>query len=468
MQFSDLSLAPPILDAVRSEGYETPTPIQAETIPPALKGRDVLGCAQTGTGKTAAFALPILHRLHTSEVDRTKRNQRVIPRALILSPTRELADQIAESFDTYGANLGLRHTVVYGGVRQFKQVRALQKGVDILVATPGRLMDLMDQGYVDLSAVQTFVLDEADRMLDMGFIKPIRTIAAEMPRKRQTLFFSATMPPAIEALSSALLNNPFKVHVTPEPSAAPLIDQYLYMIDSQHKPTLLRHLLEDRDVKKAVVFMRTKHAADKLAKKLHREGVSTDSIHGNKSQAQRTRALNAFRSGRARVLVATDVAARGLDVDGITHVFNFNLPNEPEAYVHRIGRTGRAGAMGRAISFCAADERGFLRSIEKLTGDRMPSVGLPAELPELTAPQRPEIRVQRDDGRGGRGNDHSSRPNRRRRPGGNPGYSEDRPGERNGASRPGKKRPAKAGGKPKPARRGSSTPQGGKGAGNRG
>lgn len=496
MHFSDLELAKPILDAITAEGYETPTPIQAQSIPPALKGRDVLGCAQTGTGKTAAFALPILHRLHTADADRTKRGGRVLPRALILSPTRELADQIAESFESYGSNLGLRHTVVYGGVRQFKQVRALQKGVDILVATPGRLMDLMDQGYVDLSAIEIFVLDEADRMLDMGFIKPIRTIAAKMPRKRQTLFFSATMPPAIKGLVTELLHNPAQISVTPVASAAPLIDQSLYMIDSEHKPTLLRHLLEDREVTRAVVFMRTKHGADKLAKKLTREGVSADSIHGNKSQAQRTRALQAFRSGRARVLVATDVAARGLDVDAISHVFNFNLPNEPEAYVHRIGRTGRAGATGRAISFCAADERGFLRSIERLTGDRMPEVSLPEDVEGLTGPQRPEVRVQRDGGGGGRHNDHTGRPNRRRRPanaggegGGRPGgfggQHADRGGPQSGG-RPTKKRNGKPGGrtggpaaggagggagggaKPKKvARRGNSTPQGGKGAGSR-
>jgi ATP-dependent RNA helicase RhlE len=471
MHFSDLDLAKPILDAIRSEGYESPTPIQAQAIPPALKGRDLLGCAQTGTGKTAAFALPILNRLHTSQPDRSIRGSRILPRALILSPTRELADQIAESFDAYGINTGLRHTVVYGGVRQFKQVRALQKGIDILVATPGRLMDLMDQGYVDLSAIEVFVLDEADRMLDMGFIKPIRTIAGEMPRKRQTLFFSATMPPAIEDLASALLHNPAKISIAPIAANVPQIDQSLYMIDSEHKPALLRHLLDDKAVTRAVVFMRTKHGADKLAKKLTREGVSTDSIHGNKSQAQRSRALNSFRSGRSRVLVATDVAARGLDVDGISHVFNFNLPNEPEAYVHRIGRTGRAGATGRAISFCAADERGFLRSIERLTGDRMPANELPSELPELTAPQRPEIRVQRDGGQGGFGgrrNDHSGRPNRSRRPGARPTAEGGRSGERTGGPRPGKKRPAGAGGKPKAARRGGNAPQGGKGAGKRG
>ncbi len=374
LHFSSLDLASPILDAVTREGYDTPTPIQAQAIPPILAGRDMLGCAQTGTGKTAAFALPILHHLHTAPTDTTRRGP-AVARALILSPTRELATQIADSFDTYGRGLGLRTAVIFGGVKQTPQVRRLRAGVDIIVATPGRLMDLMDQGYVDLRGVTHFVLDEADRMLDMGFIQPIRRIGAALPTQRQTLLFSATMPPNISRLADSLLRDPARIAVTPVASAAPKIAQSLYMVDNQHKLALLQKLLDDRTVERALVFTRTKHGADNLSRKLSRSGVAADSIHGNKSQAQRQRALEAFRSGRARVLVATDVAARGLDVDAISHVFNYNLPNEPEAYVHRIGRTGRAGALGIAISFCDREERGFLRAIEQLVGARMTAEG---------------------------------------------------------------------------------------------
>jgi ATP-dependent RNA helicase RhlE len=389
--FADLALEPALLAALAAEGYETPTPIQARCIPPALDGKDLLGCAQTGTGKTAAFALPVIHRLMTS----TKRPLRTpnspkrkgnrhtparTPRALVLSPTRELADQIAESFATYGSGAGLRGTVIYGGVSQFRQVKSLQRGVDILVATPGRLLDLMDQGHVDLSSIEIFVLDEADRMLDMGFINPIRKIAEAFPAKPQTMLFSATMPGPIARLADTLLANPVKVEVTPVASAAPLIDQSLYLVDGAHKHALLTHLLEDAGVERAVVFTRTKHGAEKLAKALGKAGIRAESIHGNKNQNQRTRALDAFRSGRSRVLVATDVAARGLDVDGISHVFNFNLPNEPEAYVHRIGRTGRAGATGKAIAFCARDERGFLHAIERLTKNTLDTTPLPGHL----------------------------------------------------------------------------------------
>ncbi|USO00354.1 MAG: DEAD/DEAH box helicase [Phycisphaeraceae bacterium] len=380
MRFAQLELAKPILDAVAREGYDTPTPIQARCIPPALAGRDVLGCAQTGTGKTAAFALPILQRLHTTNRKVNGKGGRVPPRALILSPTRELADQIAESFAVYGSNTRIRGTVVYGGVSQHRQVRALERGVDVLVATPGRLLDLMDQGYIDLRAIEVFVLDEADRMLDMGFINPIRRIAGSMPAKRQTMLFSATMPRAIEQLADSLLINPEKVSVDPVASAAPLIEQSVIMVDGAHKPALLRGLLDDPGVRRAVVFTRTKHGAEKLAKTLGKSGVAAESIHGNKSQSQRTRALDSFRAGRSRVLVATDVAARGLDVDGITHVINFNLPNEPEAYVHRIGRTGRAGAAGVALSFCDRDERAYLRAIEKLTGTKVPPMPIPEGL----------------------------------------------------------------------------------------
>jgi len=378
-QFSSLGLSGPILAALADEGYATPTPIQSQAIPPILEGRDLLGCAQTGTGKTAAFALPILHRLDAEPIDKSRRGP-ALPRVLVLSPTRELATQIGDSFASYGAHTGLVHAVIYGGVSQFHQEKALRRGVDILVATPGRLMDLMNQGLMNFSRVHTLVLDEADRMLDMGFIDPIRRISAALPSPRQTLLFSATMPPEIAKLAHSLLRNPVKISVTPVASAAPLIEQSVYMVMRKSKQALLEHMLADTALERALVFTRTKHGADRVSKQLLRAGVSAQAIHGNKSQNQRERALASFRNGRARVLVATDVAARGLDVDGITHVFNFDLPNEPEAYVHRIGRTGRAGATGKAISFCDAEERGFLRAIERLTGQRLPAG---ANLPDL-------------------------------------------------------------------------------------
>jgi ATP-dependent RNA helicase RhlE len=384
LQFSSLGLADPILRALNTEGYTTPTPIQAQAIPPVMEGRDLLGCAQTGTGKTAAFALPILHRLAAQPVDKARRGP-ALPRVLVLSPTRELATQIGESFAAYGRHTGLTHTVIFGGVSQFHQVKALQRGVDILVATPGRLIDLMEQRLVNLSAVRVLVLDEADRMLDMGFIQPIRRIVAALPdpRSRQTLLFSATMPREIMHLADSLLRDPVKVAVTPVSSAVPLIEQSLYMVQRNSKQALLERLLDSPEVARAVVFTKTKHGADRVARRLARAGVSSDAIHGNKAQNQRTRALDAFRSGRVRVLVATDVAARGLDVDGITHVFNFDLPMEPEAYVHRIGRTGRAGATGVAVSFCDNEERGLLRDIEKLTGKAVPRRETPTDLPVI-------------------------------------------------------------------------------------
>lgn len=376
--FDKLGLSPALLRAVTAEGYTTPTPIQAASIPPVLAGRDVLGCAQTGTGKTAAFSLPILDLLSEDGADR-RRGGRRLPRVLILSPTRELATQIADSIRTYGRHTRLKHVVIYGGVSQHRQVRALDAGVDIIVATPGRLMDLMEQGFVDLTEVETFILDEADRMLDMGFIQPIRQIAQSIPQDRQTLLFSATMPASISKLANSLLRDPVRISVTPVASAAPLIDQTLYMVPGEQKAALLVHMLQDAEIESAVVFVRTKHGADRLTKRLTKGKIRAESIHGNKSQNQRQRALDSFRSGQARVLVATDVAARGLDVDGITHVFNFDLPNEPEAYVHRIGRTGRAGATGFAISFCSREERGFLRSIERLVGERMTPTEMPSD-----------------------------------------------------------------------------------------
>lgn len=394
--FETLGLSTPILRALRDEGYTTPTPIQARAVGPAIQGKDLLGCAQTGTGKTAAFALPILHRLSIA-AQRPPHGARN-PRCLVLSPTRELATQIGASFAAYGRHTGLSHTVIFGGVGQSPQVRALQQGVDILVATPGRLMDLMQQRLVNVRDVCIFVLDEADRMLDMGFIQPIRRIAAALPQPpaRQTLLFSATMPTAIQALAASLLHQPTHIAVTPVASAAPLIEQSVYQVARPQKTALLRHMLQDRAVHRALVFTKTKYGAERLSRHLNQAGIASDSIHGNKAQNQRRRALDRFRSGNARVLVATDVAARGLDVDGISHVFNYDLPMEPEAYVHRIGRTGRAGARGSAISFCDREEFQQLRAIERLIGQRVPAAATPAALPESPPPsdhRRPRQRA---------------------------------------------------------------------------
>ncbi len=394
MTFTELSLSPVLLRALEQEGYTTPTPIQAQAIPHVLAGRDVLGCAQTGTGKTAAFVLPMLQRLMSQPVDKTARGP-ARARALILSPTRELACQIADSVGAYGRESGLTHTTIYGGVSQFHQERALRRGVDIIVATPGRLIDLIEQRLVDLSCVQTFVLDEADRMLDMGFIKPIRQIAGLTPKTRQTLLFSATMPGEIVKLAESLLKDPVRVSVTPVASAAPKITQSLYMVHRQQKQSLLELLLREGGKTRVVVFTKTKHGADKVGKRLMQAGIGAETIHGNKAQNARKRALDAFKSGKSRVLVATDVAARGLDVDDVSHVINFDLPMEPEAYVHRIGRTARAGASGEAISFCDGEERGLLRDIERLLGTRVPVTATP-ELPKLDPAAKPEPRERPD------------------------------------------------------------------------
>jgi ATP-dependent RNA helicase RhlE len=374
--FASLALAQPLLRALTDQGYTEPTPIQAKTIPALLAGRDVLGCAQTGTGKTAAFALPLLHRLMQSQPVKPVPGQP--PRVLILAPTRELASQIVESFVTYGRYTLVRTAVVFGGVSQFHQVKALQRGVDVLVATPGRLMDLMQQKLVRLDGVQALVLDEADRMLDMGFIEPIRRIVSALPKKRHTLLFSATMPKEIMHLADALLTDPVRVAVTPVSSAVPLITQSLYFVDRPWKQTLLEHVLASENATRAVVFTKTKHGADRVAQKLAQHGISADAIHGNKAQNRRTRTLDRFRNGALRVLVATDVAARGLDIDCVSHVINFDLPMEPEAYVHRIGRTGRAGATGIAISFCDREEVGLLRQIERLTKSKLPEREMPS------------------------------------------------------------------------------------------
>jgi len=361
--FSQLSLIEPILRALRQENYTSPTPIQAQAIPHLLAGRDLLGIAQTGTGKTAAFGLPILQRLFE---DRTPAGPKGA-RTLILTPTRELAIQIGESLRCYGRHLHLRLALVYGGVGQKPQVDALSRGVDILVATPGRLLDLMGQGHVRLERVQVFVLDEADRMLDMGFIHDVRRIAATMPKGHQSLLFSATMPDDIARLAGTILVDPVRVAVTPVASTVELIDQRVLFVDTANKRALLTSMLRDSGIGRALVFTRTKHGANRVAEHLERSQINAEAIHGNKTQGARQRALANFRTGRCRVLVATDIAARGIDIEGITHVINFDVPNMPESYVHRIGRTARAGASGIALSFCGPEERSFLRDIEKLT-----------------------------------------------------------------------------------------------------
>jgi ATP-dependent RNA helicase RhlE len=368
--FAGLELAQPILRAIADEGYTTPTPIQGKSIPPLLEGRDLLGIAQTGTGKTAAFALPLLHRL--AENPATPHRHR--PRALILAPTRELAGQIGDSLRTYGRHLRLRSSVVFGGTSIRPQIKALALGVDVLVATPGRLLDLMNQRHVRLDAVEVFILDEADRMLDMGFIRDVKKIAAAVPRHRQTLLFSATMPKSVQGLASGLLSDPVRVEVAPAATTVEKVEQRVLFVAKDKKRALLGELLDDKDIERVLIFTRTKHGADRVARHLHHSGIRSDAIHGNKAQNARERALAGFRSGRIRALVATDIAARGIDVDGVTHVINFDLPNEPESYVHRIGRTARAGSAGVAISFCDHGERATLRDIEKTIRQRLPVI----------------------------------------------------------------------------------------------
>lgn len=393
MTFDSLHIIPSILEALHQEGYTQPTPIQAQAIPPALRGRDVLGCAQTGTGKTAAFAIPILQNLHLHEAAGPI-NKGI--KALIVTPTRELAIQINDSLSAYGKNLRMKHQVIFGGVSQVPQTQALQRGVDILVATPGRLLDLMQQGFISLQQVQILVLDEADRMLDMGFIHDVKKILAKLPTKKQTLFFSATMPPEISSLAASLLHEPVRVEVTPVSSTAETIRQSLYHVNRENKKLLLAHLLKDSDIKTALVFTRTKHGADKVVKDLLKSGFSAEAIHGNKSQNARQRALSNFKNGTTRVLVATDIAARGIDVELLSHVINYELPNVPETYVHRIGRTGRAGASGIAISFCEHEEREFLRDIQKLTGIQIPVVSEhPYPLQAASAMPREESTTRR-------------------------------------------------------------------------
>jgi ATP-dependent RNA helicase RhlE len=375
MTFEELGLVPPLLKALAAEGYTTPTPIQLQAIPFALQGRDVQGIAQTGTGKTAAFALPILQRLAASP-------KRVGPggcRVLVLSPTRELASQIAESFKSYGKFMNLKVTVMFGGVPKGRQARAMAMGVDVLVATPGRLIDHMQDRTVVLGGVEILVLDEADHMLDLGFIVPIRKIVSHIPAQRQTLFFSATMPSEIGGLAGAMLKNPAQVAVTPVATTAERVDQHVIMLETSRKRAVLFDLLMGPAKGRTLVFTRTKHGADRVVKYLEESGLAAAAIHGNKSQGQRERALADFRSGKCRVLIATDIAARGIDVDGVTHVINYDLPNVPESYVHRIGRTARAGATGVAISLCDGEERAFLRGIEKLIRAKVPVMVPPGQ-----------------------------------------------------------------------------------------
>lgn len=427
MSFENLKLIEPILKALKTEGYTTPTPIQAQAIPIVLNHRDLLGCAQTGTGKTAAFALPTLQLLYQ---DRMAHKEQKTIKALVLTPTRELAIQIAESFTAYGKNTGLKNLVIFGGVSQNPQVDALRRGVDILIATPGRLLDLMNQRFVHLEHVKMLILDEADRMLDMGFVNDVKKIIAKVPAKRQTLFFSATMPKEIQHLADTILTNPERIEVTPVSSTADTIQQSLYYVEKNDKKSLLIHILKDKEIKTALVFTRTKHGADKVVKDLVRVGITAEAIHGNKSQNARQRALSNFKSRATRVLIATDIAARGIDIDELTHVINYELPNIPETYVHRIGRTGRAGADGIALSFCDEEEILFLRDIHKLIAKEIPveeGHPYPMSPAAMTArliagdSKKGSGSFKRDNGRGGSG----------RRPSGGGG------GQRSGNSRSG-------------------------------
>ena len=418
--FSGLNLAQPILRALETEGYTEPTPIQTQAIPALLEGRDLLGIAQTGTGKTAAFALPLLDRLSSNRAWARPN----APRCVILAPTRELAGQIGDSLRTYGANVKLRSTVVFGGVSIRPQIRAVQKGVHILVATPGRLMDLVRQGHIDFSDVQTFILDEADRMLDMGFIGDVKKVAASMPADRQTVMFSATMPKEIAGLAASLLTDPVRVEVTPEATTVQRIDQRVLFVSKDNKRALLTDLLSDKSISRVLVFTRTKHGADKVVRNLELAGIAADAIHGNKAQNARQRALNGFKTGKIRALVATDIAARGIDVDGISHVINYELPNDPSSYVHRIGRTARAGAEGMAIAFCDREETAFLRDIQKTIREELPVDDTHAfhdqsiALDSVRRPQKPaqpnrfkrfKTGGGRPGGQGGKGNPQASR-----------------------------------------------------------
>ena len=371
MTFKDLQIIEPIMRALNAEGYSHPTPIQEQSIPILLRGKDLLGCAQTGTGKTAAFTIPILQHLY---IEQTQHSSKRKVKALVVTPTRELAIQIAESISTYGKFTGIKNTVIFGGVKQGSQTAALRKGVDILVATPGRLLDLIQQGFITLKHIEYFVLDEADHMLDMGFIHDIRKIIAQLPTKRQSLFFSATMPKAIIELSRKILGNPEKVSVKPEQATAEKVEQSVYFVTKKNKVKLLTHLLKSDPMDSVLVFSRTKHGANKIVKMLGREDIPAEAIHGNKSQGARQQALSNFKNGKTQILIATDIAARGIDVEELSLVINYDLPNVSETYVHRIGRTGRAKASGVAISFCDLEERPYLRDIQKLINQKIPVI----------------------------------------------------------------------------------------------
>ncbi len=416
-EFSGLKLAQPILRAIADEGYTNPTPIQAKSIPPLLEGRDLLGVAQTGTGKTAAFALPLLQRLGKNAGKPHSRH----PQALILAPTRELATQIGDAIKTYGRQLRLRSAVVFGGTSIRPQIKSMIHGVHIVIATPGRLIDLMNQGFVQLDQIETFILDEADRMLDMGFIHDVRKITAALPKHRQTVFFSATMPKTVSGLADTLLLNPVKVAVTPEATTAEKVKQRVFYVAKDKKRDLLTHLMADEHIKRVLIFTRTKHRADRITRHLQRGGIEAAAIHGNKAQNARQRALKGFREGAIRALVATDIAARGIDVDGVTHVINFELPNEPESYVHRIGRTARAGATGMAFSMCDPEEFAYLKDIEKTIRQNIKVItDQPFHHQDVEDnPKKPEKRQQRQRRRGApqanRRNTQNNRPKRQRR-----------------------------------------------------
>ena len=403
MTFQDLEIIEPILKALKAEGYTHPTPIQEQAIPILLQGKDLLGCAQTGTGKTAAFAIPILQSLYLDPPQH--KGPRKI-RALVVTPTRELAIQIGESFTTYGKFTGIKNTVIFGGVKQGAQTQALRRGVDVLIATPGRLLDLMNQGFISLKDVEYSVLDEADHMLDMGFIHDIRKIIAKLPAKRQSLFFSATMPPTIIDLSRKILGNPEKVTIQPEQATAEKVEQAVYFVSKKSKTQLLVHLLQKESPDSVLVFSRTKHGANKIVKQLGKAGITADAIHGNKSQGARQRALGDFKSGDTSVLIATDIAARGIDVEELSLVINYDLPNVPETYVHRIGRTGRAKASGIALSFCDTEEKPYLRDIQKLIDQKIPVMSHPfthdrgEDAPEENAPRQRQSPSARKTGKG--------------------------------------------------------------------
>jgi ATP-dependent RNA helicase RhlE len=430
MLFQDLKIIEPILRALKTEGYTSPTPIQEQAIPHLLQQKDLLGCAQTGTGKTAAFAIPILQLLYQ---DRLQHKEQKTIKALILTPTRELAIQIDESFAAYGKHTGLKHLVIFGGVSQNPQTEALRRGVDILVATPGRLFGVMNQRYIHLEHVQMLVLDEADRMLDMGFVHDVKKIISKVPTKRQTLFFSATMPSEIQQLANNILSNPVKVEVTPVSSTADTIQQSLYYVEKSDKKALLIHILKDKSIKTALVFTRTKHGADKVVKDLVHAGITAEAIHGNKSQNARQRALANFKNRTTRVLIATDIAARGIDIDELSHVINYELPNIPETYVHRIGRTGRAGLNGTAYSFCDAEEIDFLKDIHKLISKQIPvqeDQPYPMSLQKIAAgPQQPAGKNS------GGGQRHGSQNNRGRGYGRNDRKRGESTGSMSGSSR---------------------------------